>query len=284
MPLKVKPMWALPHIIDLMPTGQYVIMLAMKNRLILLTLGLLFPLIIFANSAAASDMEIGRMRVAIWPEYDDTGVLVIYDGRFVDNGNFPAETSFFLPKGAVISDACSLSPKGQHFCQLFKQENVGDMEEIKLKLPYPNFYLSFHIDPFKSGDPVRSLDYKLTTSHRIRKLEVDIQEPLRAEGFKVSPEAHKVEEIKGFRHYRYYMNKPKIGAQAPFKINYKKEDSRPSVNIKYSPMSNPLEGAGLSRSPHEERGDFIKLLYVLAAGGLLLVIILLCFVFRKKKV
>jgi hypothetical protein len=229
-------------------------------------------------------MEIGRMRVAIWPEYDDPGVLVIYDGRFVDDGNFPAETSFFLPKGAIISDACSLSPRGQHFCQLFKQENIGDMEEIRLKLPYPNFYLSFHIDPFEGGGSARNLAYTITTNHRIRKLEVDIQEPLRAEGFTLSPEPGKVEEIKGFKHYRYYMDNPKKGADIPFEINYKKDDKRPSVDIKYSPMSMPMEGDVMSRSPHEERGNFVKLLYVLAAGGLSLFLVLLWFVFRKKKV
>jgi len=256
----------------------------MKNRLNVLILGLLAFLMTFVNSAGASDMEIGRMRVAIWPEYDDPGVLVIYDGRFVDNGSFPAETSFFLPQGAVISDACSLSPKGQHFCQLFKQENIGDLEEVRLKLPYPNFYLSFHIDPFEGDGSVRNLSYKLTTNHRIRKLEIDIQEPLRAEGFVVTPEAHRLEETKGLKHYRYYMDKPQKGVDIPFEINYKKEDKRPSVNIKYSPMSMSIEGDGMSTSPHEERGNFVKLLYVLAVGGLSLVLFLLWFVFRRKKV
>ncbi|MBE9536415.1 MAG: hypothetical protein IMF07_04480 [Proteobacteria bacterium] len=256
----------------------------MKNRLITLILRLLLLLLVFSNCAAAADMEIGRMRVAIWPEYDDPGVLVIYDGRFVDDGNFPAETSFFLPQGAIISDACSLSPKGQHFCQLFKQENIGDMEEIRLKLPYPNFYLSFHIDPFEGDGSARDLLYKVRTNHRIRKLEIDIQEPLRAEGFVLTPEAHKLEEAKGFRHYRYYMNKPKKGADIPFKIKYRKDDKRPSVNIKYSPMSMSGGEDGMSRSPHEERGDFVKLLYILAAAGLSLVLVLLWFVFRKKKV
>jgi len=267
-----------------MAAGQYGIIPYMKNRLIVLILRVLSLLVVFASHAAASDMEIGRMRVAIWPEYDDPGVLVIYDGRFVDNGSFPAETSFFLPGGAVISDACSLSPKGQHFCQLFKQENIGDVEEVRLKLPYPNFYLSFHIDPFEAGDSARNLLYRFKTGHLIRKLEVDIQEPLRAEGFTITPEAHKMEKIKDFRHYRYYMDKPQKGTDIPFKIKYKKDDNRPSVNIKYSPMSNPLEGPGLSRSPHEERGDFVKVLYALAAAGLSLVLFLLWFVFRKKKV
>lgn len=200
---------------------------------ILIAVPLLF---LFVNEAAASDIQIGRMRVAIWPEFDDPGVLVIYDGRFVDDGSFPIETTFLIPRGAVVSDACSLSPKGQHFCQLFTQKNAGDMDEVSLKIPYPNFYLSFHIKSFKGDDPLRSLNYTIKTSHPVSKLEVDIQKPLRAEGFTITPATEEREELKGFEHFRYIFKDREAGEVFPFEITYKKEDNRPSVNIKYSPM------------------------------------------------
>jgi len=198
------------------------------------TLLLLFLLI---NQAIASTPQIGRMRVAIWPEFDDSGVLVIYDGRFVDDGSFPLETTFLIPKGAAVSDACSLSPKGQHFCQLFTQKNAGDMDEVNLKLPYPNFYLSFHIKPFKGESPLRRLNYIIKTTHPVSKLEVDIQKPLRAEEFTVNPDSKERDELKGFEHYRYLFKDTGPGSVFPFEIGYKKEDNRPSVSIKYSPMS-----------------------------------------------
>jgi len=73
---------------------------------------LLLITIIPLKSVHASDLSIGRMRASIWSEYDAPGVLVIYDGRFKDDTSFPAEAVFYIPKGASISDACSLSPKG----------------------------------------------------------------------------------------------------------------------------------------------------------------------------
>ena len=63
----------------------------------------------------AQDLTIGRMRVAIWPEYDDRSVLAIYDGKLDNASRFPLKTSFLVPKGSVINDACSLSFEGQHF-------------------------------------------------------------------------------------------------------------------------------------------------------------------------
>jgi len=218
------------------------------------------------------------MRVAIWPEYDDPGILGIYDGRFVDDGSFPAETVFFLPKGAVISDACSLSAKGQHFCQLFRQEDKGAVSEVRLKLPFPNFYLSFHYKPFDGKNPERDFSYDLKTNHQIRKLEVDIQEPLRAANFAVLPTGAESEEIAGFKHYRYTFSEPKKGEVIPFKVSYKKEDNRASVNIKYSPMNDPT----ILVSPHEERGRFVNLLYVIAGAGLLTLAGIFFFLLKKK--
>ena len=233
----------------------------------------------FISNIHASDLKIGRMRVAIWPEYDDPGILGIYDGRFVDNGNFPTETTFLLPKGAIISDACSLSPKGQHFCQLFKLEEVGDVSVVKLKLPFPNFYLSFHYKSFDGKDTLRNFNYDLKTTHEIDKLIIDIQEPLRAEGFKIDPASEDTEDIRDFNHHRYTFREPAKGKAISFKISYKKEDNRPSVNIKYSPMSNPF----VMTSPYDERGKFVTLIYVAAGAGLLLLSIMVYYLFRKKK-
>src|SRR3989337_2518095 len=100
------------------------------------------------TGAATKGLSIGRMKVSIMPEYDDPSVLAIYDGRFEEVSSYPIKTSFLIPKGSVISDACSLSHAGQHFCQLYKTVNRGEHDEVSLLLPYPNFYLSFHTPRF----------------------------------------------------------------------------------------------------------------------------------------
>jgi hypothetical protein len=82
---------------------------AMKKRLEIL-------LIIYVLSGAcfaADDLSIGRMQVAIWSEYDDSSVLAIYDGRFQDVTQFPIKTSFLVPNGSIINDACSLPHEGK---------------------------------------------------------------------------------------------------------------------------------------------------------------------------
>ena len=254
----------------------------MKKQLLKLLFSCLFLSVVPANSAFASDLEIGRMRVAIWPEYDDQGILVIYDGRFVDQGSFPAKTVFFLPEGAVISDACSLSPRGQHFCQLFKQEREGDSERVDLKLPYPNFYLSFHLPPRWQKGGERKWTHAIRVSHAVKTLEIDLQAPLRTEAFSVTPEADEVEETKGFTHHRYTFTARTPGERIPLEISYKKGDDRPSVDIKYSPMSETA-GAKAKIAPHEERGRFMAALYAMAGIGILVIALLVWLLLGRKK-
>ena len=158
------------------------------------------------------------------------------------------------------------------------------MDEVRLKLPFPNFYLSFHIDLFAGDDPVRDFIYNVRTSHFVRKFEIDIQEPLRAEGFTITPEPQKTDFIDGFKHYRFDIDNQNKGENIPLKIKYKKDDNRPSVNIKYSPMSSTASLGGISKSPFEERKNFLRTLYVLAGIGLFVFTGLLWLVFRKKKV
>ncbi|MBI5047824.1 MAG: hypothetical protein HZB54_02565 [Deltaproteobacteria bacterium] len=246
---------------------------------ILIAWVLLTSLFLSVNQVLASDLSIGRMRASIWPEYDDHGILVIYDGRFKDENSFPAETIFILPKDSVISDACSLSPKGQHFCQLYKQKNVGDADEVRLKLPYPNFYLSFHVNPFKEKKTNKDFLYTVNVNHATDKLEVDIQRPLRTDGFRITPAASEVSEKKGFEHYGYVFENVQVGKTIDFKVEYVKNDNIPSVDIKYSPMAGPKTWG----SPYETPRRMAAILYLAGGFGLLLVIGMLWFVFKRKR-
>ncbi len=234
------------------------------------------------NVLASNDLTIGRMKVAIWPEYDDPGVLVIYDGRFAEPSRFPLKTSFFLPKDAVISDACSLSPKGQHFCQLYETVNRGEFNEVLLYLPFPNFYLSFHTYPDIEKTDNRTFDYLVRTNHKIEKLEMDIQQPLRTTAFTISPASEDTSMIKDFNHFKYTYSPVSSGENKLFNIAYNKKDRLPSVDIKYSRMS----GDKVWSSPYETQKQMKNIIYIIFFTGITGLIALLggyLYMKRKKK-
>ena len=232
---------------------------------------------------ATKDLSIGRMRVAIWPEYDDPGVLAIYDGRFDKASSYPIKTSFFIPRGSVISDACSLSHKGQHFCQLYKTTNRGEYDEVNLLLPYPNFYLSFHTPHLTAESEQKEFAYRIKANHHIKTMEVDIQQPLRSTEFSILPEKNmgipQATESKGFNHFAYTLDDVSKDQENIFNIKYTKSDPKPSVDIKYSRMTGPKVWS----SPYETQKNIKTFVYILFASSVFGVISVVAWFIRSRK-
>jgi len=237
--------------------------------------------------APTKDLFIGRMRVAVMPEYDEPSVLAIYDGKFEDVSSYPIKTSFLIPKGSVISDACSLSHEGQHFCQLYKTVNRGELDEVSLLLPYPNFYLSFHTPRLDVKGEKKEFDYLIKANHPVKTMEVDILQPLRSTAFNVSaPGSAVVSEksdaisvLKGFNHFIYKLEGISKGQENVFKINYIKSDPNPSVDIKYTSMQSPQTQS----TPYEAQRNIKTMIYILFGAGALCIMAVAAWLFRSRK-
>ena len=239
------------------------------------------------GGAPTKDLPIGRMKVAIMPEYDDPSVLAIYDGKFEDVSSYPIKTSFLIPKGSVISDACSLSHEGRHFCQLYKTVNRGEHDEVSLLLPYPNFYLSFHTPRFDAKGERKEFDYLIKANHPVKIMEVDIQQPLRSTAFNISPpgsaalseKSGAISVIKGFNHFTYKLEGVSKGQESAFKIKYIKSDPKPSVDIKYTSMESPqTQGA-----PYETQRNIKAIIYILFGTGVFGIMAVVAWFFRSRK-
>lgn len=180
-------------------------------------------------SHAKGDMRIAEMRVSIWPEYDDPRVLVMYQGRFHPDSPLPAPVGFRIPKGAEIHMAGSISPQGGHQHLPFKVSLAGEGAEVNYDLPVPEFYMEFYYNPFKGGEK-KSFDYSLPTSYPVDKLEVYIQQPLRATELKAVPKPLSVfSDERGFKYSYYAFQGLARGRELKIRVSYTKADPNPSV-------------------------------------------------------
>lgn len=253
----------------------------MHNATKLMTRKLVILLILLASPfspTVSGDLSIGRMQVSIWSEYDDPGVLAIYEGRFEDATKFPIKTSFLIPKGSIINDACSLSHEGKHFCQLYTVKTTADFDEVQVYLPYPNFYLSFHFTPFDVAMEKRAFSYSIKSNHAIGTLEVDIQQPLRSSEFHLSPDDGEVKIINDTNHFYFAYRDLAAEQEQLFSIEYLKQDQKPSVDIKYSRMTGPK----VFSSPYETQRNFRMFVYLMFWTGVGGVALLLLWIFRAR--
>lgn len=201
---------------------------------VLLTISFAAPLLRDVH-AGEKNLDIGRMKVTVMPEYESQGVLVTQEGKFIDRTVFPSYVKFNLPKEVeALTDACSLSPKGQHFCQIYDIESDGGKKWVNIGLPFPDFFIDYKYAPFKvKENSKREFTYNINSNYNISTLEVHIQKPYRVEDFSVTPASSEVYEKRDFEYTKYVFKNVKAGEIKNFTIAYFKSDSQPSVDIKY---------------------------------------------------
>ncbi|MDH5508782.1 MAG: hypothetical protein OEZ32_00315 [Nitrospinota bacterium] len=224
-------------------------MSAIKRLLVLalVSMGPVFALVVSPAAAAyEKGLVVGRMKVTLMPEYDSSQVLVIMEGKFADKNKFPAEARFGLPMEVTkLTDVCSLSPSGHHFCQLFDIKTEGAEKMVDVKLPYSDFFIDYQYAPFSPiRGAVRKFVHKVPALYAINTLEVHVQKPARAGRFEISPGWVGTYEKEGFEYYKYLFKEVKAGQGKEISVSYSKEDIMPSVEKQFSAMATPGMFAG----------------------------------------
>ena len=241
-----------------------------------------------AAGAGGSDAPpIGRMKVSIMPEYDDASVLVIYEGRFEDAARYPIRASFLVPRGSIVNDACSLSVEGRHFCQLYQTFDRGGEDEVRMLLPYPSYYLSFHTPPLDLAIGDKSIDYRIRPRHPVKRMEVDIQQPLRSTEFRVlapaagagAGEQASTTVVDGFNHLLYRLDEVAANEPKVFQIRYRKTDPTPSVNVKYASMRE----SQIASAPYDAQRSVRTIVYALFGTGALGALALAAWILRARR-
>ncbi len=186
-------------------------------------------------------LVIGRMKVTLMPEYDAPAIIVIKEGKFADRTAFPTEVNFTLPKGVTkLTDVCSLSPGGHHFCQLFDIKQGDDRNYLDVKLPFSDFFIDYQYTPFQvKENSMREFSFDVDTSYDINTLEIHVQRPLRADKFTITPAPMETYEKDGFKYLKYTYRKVKSGDLRQVTVSYFKKGAAPSVEKKFSAMKSP---------------------------------------------
>ncbi|MBI4675249.1 MAG: zinc ribbon domain-containing protein [Chloroflexi bacterium] len=209
----------------------------------------LITLAVPSFSFAQTPDRIGSLDISVWPEFDDPRVLVQYDGTLVAQNNYPRELSFYIPASATLV-ATAYKDESQQYLNT-EPPTVTDagngLKRVSLKTPKPNFHLEYYNDAIK-GAPDKQFDFVYTASLPADSVQIQVQQPLKADNFKTAPAAALVSE--GMHGFKYHIfNYPGLAADQVLKlqINYTKTDPNPSMqNVvppETAPQSNPADAA-----------------------------------------
>jgi hypothetical protein len=144
-------------------------------------------------SLAQSQPQFDTLGVALWPEFDRADVLVVYHVSLNPN-SVPAQVTFQLPgyieemfAVAVEKDGGLLNvPPDQ-----ISMEYSGDYLYLSFPASEPNIQFEYY-DPFiltKDGI-TRQLDYRFTAPYAVNSVTFEIQQPVGAQDFAITPAAN----------------------------------------------------------------------------------------------
>lgn len=143
---------------------------------------LLFCLPAGITAAQSPALTIEQASLRLWPEYDDPGLLVIFNGSFTDAAAFPQQVAFPIAAGARNIQATYRDASGN---LLMREYTVTD-DRLTYELPLPAFHYEYYVDRPPSGDQ-REIVFSFDPGYTTKTLEVIVQEPARAGGFGVTP-------------------------------------------------------------------------------------------------
>jgi hypothetical protein len=195
--------------------------------LVLLVFGGVVPV------GAEEPLRISSLNVSVWPEYDQPGVLVQFQGTLSATATktSPRELSFLIPKGAGVGAACAVQANGNHTSETWKESDGAEgWTKITFQVTEPDFHVEYYYNPLV-GAPDKQMTFSYQTLMPIDKAQVDIQHPLKATNFVLTPntvDTHKDNE--GFTYHSYVFKEIAAGQKVSTNIAYTKSDPSPSVS------------------------------------------------------
>ena len=200
---------------------------ALRAILVLLSLGIASPV------RAEELLRISGMDVSVWPEYDQPGVLVQYQGSLAAKADktSPLELSFFVPKGAGVGAACAIQANGNHTSETWKESDADSgLTKITFKVSEPQFHVEYYYNPLPTSTD-KKFSFAYTAALPADEVDLAVQHPLKAMNFVLTPDApNSHQDQDGFTYHAYTFKNVAVGQKLSADVAYTKTDPKPSVS------------------------------------------------------
>lgn len=157
----------------------------MKRLLVLVTL----LAIVLAPGAAGAQGEviINELQVRLWPEYDRSDLLVIYDLFLAPGTSMPASLQLRVPLDAQVT-AVAQETQGGLFSLNFTTAVEGDWQVVSFEATDQTGYRLEYYAPVHKQGAARHFNYFWAGDYPVNTLVVEVQEPTETSDFRSFPE------------------------------------------------------------------------------------------------
>ena len=171
------------------------------------------------------------LKISLWPEFDKPTVLVILDGVLADPSNLPRQISVLIPANAQLTVATWANPDSSFAPEQPAQQTKQDdgYTRVTFTLAQPTFRVEYYHDLLR-GAPDKTLDFAFKSIGAIDAVSLEIQQPLKATNFTVTPTTPNTRtDTDGFKYFSYVFSNIAAGQTITAQAKYTKTDPNPSV-------------------------------------------------------
>lgn len=217
----------------------------MRKGILLLAIALLFlaPSAARAQAAAAFD----QLTIQLWPEYDRSAVLAIYEFSVSPETPLPASITLKMPAGAELLAVARQESGGLMNLEYELPEQVGDFQPIRFSVTdRSSYHLEFYF-PYTRQGQKRNFLYSWPGDYAVTTLKISIQEPVGATNVTTDPAmtlAGPAED--GFTYHSISTKNASAGNILTFNFSYDKSDDALSSTSRgvqpTAPLDQPISG------------------------------------------
>jgi hypothetical protein len=182
--------------------------------------------------------SLSQLTIALWPEFDQPSVLVIYRGTVPEDVSLPAPLSFKLPSSVSAVHAVAYLDQEQGNLVNIPQydfSDSGDGKVLSFSTPARSFQFEYYSSAILSlNDNTRNISFSFTPSANVDTLAFELQQPVGTENFNSQPSPSSTEVRQDGLTYDVY---DLGGASA---------NETYSLNVSYTRTSDQLSAESLS--------------------------------------
>jgi hypothetical protein len=231
--------------------------------LLILGWGLVFPL----GAAAQEQVRLASLEIKLWPEYDQPGMLVIYDFQVAQGVSLPAQVIFRLPKEATVNAVAALESNGFVNSSYEGPTAEGDSQLLTVIVEKLATHRLEYYQPLNISGNTRQYTYLWQGEYAVDAFSVSVQKPLDTTSFTTDPAYPVVQGSDGLTYYNSPVTKMDANEQFKLALRYEKTGDRLTVPTAEIEPAAPLDQ---NTSGRVSLSNYVP--YIVGAVGVTLVV------------
>ncbi len=215
------------------------------------------------RALAQTPDRLASLKISVWPEFDKPTVLVILDGALADASNLPRPISILIPATAELTVATWMNTDGTFAPEQPTQQTKQDdgYTRVTFTTAQPKFRVEYYHD-LLHGAPDKTLDFAFKSLGAIDAATLEIQQPLKATNFAVTPATPTTRtDSDGFKYFSYAFSNLAAGQTITAQAKYTKTDPNPSAQ-----SAPPAASAPVAAPTPTTSNDLFLLIALVALG------------------